>query len=104
MLKTKREKQRLYRSISAYIVIIAALVVIFIGFRLIDENYRQYKIDAVEEIVTRAVINYYSLYGVYPDTYNELLDKSNISIDDKYTVDYKVFASNIMPDITVIEG
>ncbi len=57
-----------------------------------------------EEAVNRAVVSCYSLEGVYPASYKELKAKSGLAIDEeKYAVFYDIFASNIRPDVTVIE-
>jgi hypothetical protein len=57
-----------------------------------------------EEAVRRAVVSCYALEGVYPATFEDLKAKSGLVIDaGKYAVFYDVFASNIMPDITVME-
>lgn len=82
-------------------VLIIALILML--FNIADTKYSENKMSTVEDIVNNAVVNYYSIYGSYPDTYDELLDKSSISIDDNYYIDYKVFSSNIKPEITVIK-
>ena len=57
-----------------------------------------------EEAVNRAVVSCYSLEGVYPASYEDLKAKSGLAIDEeKYAVFYDIFASNIRPDVTVIE-
>ena len=57
-----------------------------------------------EEAIERAVISCYSLEGVYPATYEELKAKSGLTIDEeKYIVIYEIFASNILPSVTVME-
>jgi hypothetical protein len=44
----------------------------------------------------------YALEGRYPENVEYLIEHYNISVDEsKYYVYYNVFASNIMPDITV---
>ena len=57
-----------------------------------------------EAAVNRAVVSCYSLEGVYPASYEDLKAKSGLAIDEeKYAVFYDIFASNIRPDVTVIE-
>ena len=57
-----------------------------------------------EEAVNRAVVSCYSLEGVYHASYEDLKAKSGLAIDEeKYAVFYDIFASNIRPDVTVIE-
>lgn len=57
-----------------------------------------------EESIRRAVVSCYALEGSYPETYGYLRDNYGLQIDeDKFIVHYEIFASNIMPDISVIE-
>lgn len=57
-----------------------------------------------EQAVRQAAVSCYALEGSYPATYEDLKANSGIAIDEeKYKVFYDIFASNIMPDITVLE-
>ena len=55
-----------------------------------------------EQAVRQAAVSCYALEGAYPATYEDLKARSGIAVDEeKYAVFYEIFASNIMPDITV---
>ena len=57
-----------------------------------------------ERAVRQAAVSIYALEGAYPATYEELKARSGIAVDeDKYAVFYDIFASNLMPEITVLE-
>jgi hypothetical protein len=56
-----------------------------------------------EDAIRRAVVSYYAFEGCYPATLSELTDSYGLAIDDTLYVDYQIFASNIMPEITVLE-
>lgn len=57
-----------------------------------------------EESVRRGVITCYALEGVYPPDYAYLKQNYGVQVnEEKFSVFYEVFASNIMPDITVVE-
>lgn len=57
-----------------------------------------------EESIRRAVISCYALEGSYPESYEYLRDHYGLRIDEnRYIVHYEIFASNIMPDVTLIE-
>lgn len=57
-----------------------------------------------EESIRRGVITCYALEGAYPPSYDYLKEHYGIQVDEeRFSVFYEVFASNIMPDITVIE-
>jgi hypothetical protein len=58
----------------------------------------------LEISLRRAAISCYAIEGMYPDTLEYLTDYYGVYVNEsKYAVDYSIFASNIMPDITVIE-
>ena len=57
-----------------------------------------------ERAVRQAAVSVCALEGAYPATYDDLKARSGIAVDeDKYTVFYDIFASNLMPEITVLE-
>ena len=57
-----------------------------------------------EQAIRQAAVGYFALEGAYPATYEQLKDYSGLAVDEeKYAIFYEIFASNIMPDITVIE-
>lgn len=57
-----------------------------------------------EESIRRAVITCYAIEGSYPSSYEYIKKNYGVAIDErKYQVVYSIFASNIMPDITVLE-
>ncbi|MEG1537428.1 MAG: hypothetical protein RR387_04005, partial [Clostridiales bacterium] len=60
-------------------------------------------IRIAEESIRRAVICCYAIEGYYPADYAYLRNNYQIMVDeDSYYVDYQIFSSNIMPQITVI--
>ena len=59
----------------------------------------------LEEALRRTAVSCYAAEGVYPPTLEYKEEHYGIQIDrQRYTVHYEVFASNIMPDITVLEN
>jgi len=57
-----------------------------------------------EESVRRAAVSCYAIEGFYPDSYEYLRDNYHVRVDEsKYVVEYSAFASNLMPDITILE-
>ena len=58
----------------------------------------------LEDSVRRAVAKCYAVEGSYPESVAYLEEHYGIHVDrTKYVVHYEIFASNIMPDIMVIE-
>ena len=65
-----------------------------------DEGKRQ-----LEDALHRAAVACYAAEGIYPPDVAYLQAHYGIQIDEThYTVMYDVFASNLMPDITVLEN
>ena len=59
--------------------------------------------ETLRKAITRACIQCYAIEGRYPPGVEYLEENYGIQIDhDKYNVFYDGFASNIMPEITVI--
>jgi len=79
------------------------LFIIITGSKRIDRSVDSEGARATEEAIRRAAVSCYALEGSYPENYNYLEDNYNLSINEElYEVQYSVFASNIMPEITVI--
>ena len=86
-------------------IVIFGLVLSFVikGLQQADESSNSEGLRVAENSINRAVINCYASEGMYPPNFEYLKEHYGISVDeDKYIVHYDIFASNIMPDITVI--
>ena len=58
----------------------------------------------LQAALTRAAVSCYAAEGVYPPDLAYLQDHYGIQINtDLYSVQYEYIASNLMPDITVLE-
>lgn len=57
-----------------------------------------------EQAIRQAAASCYALDGAYPESYEALKTQSGLAVDEeKYVVFYEVFATNLMPEITVLE-
>ena len=64
----------------------------------------QESLRLAEQALRRAAVSCYALEGAYPASYDDLKQRSGLAIDEeRYMVFYEIFASNIMPQITVVE-
>ena len=64
----------------------------------------QEELELAGRAIRQAAVSCYALDGAYPATYQELKDRCAIAVnEEKYAVFYEIFASNIMPEITVTE-
>ena len=60
------------------------------------------EMQMVQDSVRRAVVSCYAIEGRYPDSFDYLKEHYGLSVDEeKYFVHYEVFASNLMPEITI---
>jgi hypothetical protein len=58
----------------------------------------------LEDSLRRAAVCCYAIEGRYPDTLDYIVDHYGVYVDDAaFAVFYEAFATNIIPDITVIE-
>jgi hypothetical protein len=61
------------------------------------------QLEALRRSVARAAVHCYAVEGAYPQSLAELEARYGLVYDkQKYLVDYRAFASNLMPDITVM--
>ena len=57
----------------------------------------------LEESVHRAIVSCYAIEGSYPETFEYLAKNYPIAYDkSRFIVHYEIFASNLMPTITVV--
>ncbi len=88
----------------ALIFFVVIAVVFVVGVNSASGSSAEEELRVAEQSVRRAMISCYAVEGFYPASYEYLRDNYNVKIDeDKYIVDYEVFATNIMPQITIIE-
>lgn len=90
-------------------IIITAIIVIlaFIGiytFSSIENANVQQQMKAIEGAVVQSAIQCCSIEGSYPQDIDYLEKHYGLIInDEKYIVVYELIASNILPDVTVLE-
>ncbi len=59
----------------------------------------------LERVLRRSCSAYYAAEGVYPSSLEELEERYGLQVDwARFTVRYRAFAENLMPDITVLEN
>jgi len=79
-------------------------VFVVMGSRQAQAGQREEAVRIVQESIMRAAISCYALEGAFPPTYAYLKENYHVYIDEgKYAVHYLIFASNMMPEITVVE-
>ena len=77
-------------------------VCVLFGLRNANGTVSETGLKNAEEAVRRAAVTCYALEGSYPESYDYLREHYSVRVNEKcYDVHYSVFASNLMPDITV---
>ena len=101
----KNTKKRLPGGLLTPVIAIIMLLVFLSALSdLSDGNDRQSK-EQLEIALRRSAVACYAAEGMYPDDISYLQEHYGVQIDEeRYTVIYDVFASNLMPDITVLEN
>ncbi|MBR5485442.1 MAG: hypothetical protein IKV41_02910 [Oscillospiraceae bacterium] len=96
----KKEKS----SLPKQVLFAAALLCVFMAaVDYIDSTAKQEQLNAARQAVYRAAVQCYASEGFYPPTTEYLEEKYGLMLDEEsYIVDYQCFASNIMPEITVL--
>ena len=83
---------------------VAIICMIIFGLQQTEQSSRTEGLRILEDSIRRAVIVCYAVEGRYPDSLEHIENNYGIYIDrSKYTVYYSIFASNLLPEITVVE-
>jgi len=100
----KRKKRNL-----GPVLLIPAVLAVLLIFTSALSNLREGRVSEgrqqLEYAVRRSAVACYAAEGIYPPDVAYLEEYYGVQIDrDRYTVMYEVFASNLMPDVTVLEN
>lgn len=84
-------------------VLIFALIIIIVAIAIndVNKNTESESLSIVERSIRRAAITCYAQEGSYPESIDYLKENYGLFLSDEYIVHYDMFASNIMPNITV---
>ena len=89
----------------ALALFIAVAACVLAGVGNVSQKSSDEELKMAQDSIRRAVVSCYAIEGRYPDTYEYLKENYGLTVDEnKYIVHYEIFASNIMPEITVTEA
>lgn len=87
--------------------LLAAALVLFVfllGISRLEQGRQEQGVRQLEDVLRRAAVACYASEGFYPPDVDYLRENYGVVIDEnRYRVHYDRFASNLMPDITVVE-
>lgn len=90
--------------IRSIIGILAVLLFFITGVSRLESGRQAQGKRQLEEAVRRTVVACYSVEGFYPPNVQYLQDHYGLQYDaERYNIRYEAVASNLMPDITVLE-
>lgn len=88
------------------ITILMAGIILIIGIKgtgRLSSRLAKEEMENLQKAVQRSIVQCYALEGQYPPSIAYLEEHYGLQIEkDKYLVDYNNFASNVMPQATVI--
>jgi len=83
---------------------VAVMLIVISGLHQTEQAGRAEAARILEDSIRRAVVTAYATQGRYPESIQYIEEHFGIHIDrDRFVVHYQIFASNIFPDIAVIE-
>ena len=86
------------------ILIIGILAYFLTAISNLNQGQAEEDKAQLEMALSRAAVACYAAEGAYPPDLDYLIDHYGIQINDElYDVKYEAIASNLMPDITVLE-
>lgn len=92
------------KTIGKWILLLTVLGCFFLGLSTLDRSQQAEDRLLLEEALRRGSVACYAAEGFYPPDAEYLCRNYGITYDrERYTVHYSLFASNLMPDITVTE-
>lgn len=98
-----RKTHILRRILSAAAVLSISMALFLYGISSVSESADKSYAESLQQALTRSAVHCYAVEGKYPESLNYLCDHYGITWDPhKYTVDYEIIGSNLMPSITVI--
>jgi len=106
MLKKKFRFNSFIAGVIVTVTVFAIILSMFIiGLSDSEKLSSEEACRLVEDSIKRAAVTCYAIEGIYPPSLEYLTENYDVVIDtDTYIVDYKIFASNIMPTVSVWEA
>jgi len=92
----------------AFLLGICVILAVVLGFSLLtgrfSQDYTETAGQQLEEAIRRAAVACYGSEGIYPPNMAYMKEHYGIDYDtDRYIVHYELFASNVMPEISVLK-
>jgi len=90
--------------IRSVLILVLAAALFAAALSRLDSGRQEQGQQQLEEAVRRSAVSCYALEGCYPPSADYLRQHYGLSYDqNRYSIQYTLFASNLMPDITVLD-
>ena len=100
----KRKRLRRLKKLLAVPLLLAVLLFFTVAIDSLGQSNAAEEKIHLEEALAKAAVACYAIEGAYPPSAEYLTEHYGIQINtDRFVVKYELYASNLMPDITVIE-
>ena len=100
----KKKFQNIFSGMLFPILVLGILLFFFTALHNLKTGNGEEGKEQLEQALLRSVVACYAAEGIYPPNVEYIKEHYGIQIDEeKYLVQYDVFAENLMPDITVLE-
>nr|MBQ8244186.1 hypothetical protein [Oscillospiraceae bacterium] len=94
-----------YKPLFSLLLAAAVLLGFLQGVSALERSHREEGRQQLEQALRRTAVTCYAAEGQYPPSVSYMEQHYALQYDrEAYTVHYTVFASNLMPDITVLEN
>ena len=102
-VQVQKEKRSLSGYLLSLLLFLAVLFFFLFGVRARESKSEEESLASLRNAIQRACVQCYAIEGRYPPSVEYLEEHYGIVIDrDRYHVFYDGWASNVMPDITVL--
>lgn len=96
------------KKVLAAVAAVAAAIVVLLGvtqlYGLVSRDMDEQAAAALRQAVVDAAVQCYAVEGKYPESLDVLENEYGVQINHaRFIVTYDVYASNQLPDITVLE-
>ena len=92
------------RDIAAGFIFVALIAIFIITVNAVTNAGGEQELNIVRDAVKNAALTCYAAEGAYPQDLEYLRKYYHLAYnEEKYLVHYDAFASNVMPDISVVE-
>lgn len=102
---SNKKKHRLVsgKLLLSLLLFLVITVVCRYGISSVSASASQAQADSLKRAIVRSAVHCYSMEGAYPESLDYLKENYGITWDSsRYTVDYEILGSNLMPMITII--